>query len=163
MAVEELIKETYERWKGLRDKAVTYYIEKQDFRMARKLSECKLFTGSETFSELVDLMFTPQGTEAILTYKFITHELFKQYKAYEPEKLGVYIDSGIITLTNVNRVFLVGNTTAKTIFNGNAASKIVLMHGAHIDIEVHDYAIAHIEKDETSGCSVKEFGNGLVL
>lgn len=163
MAVEELIRETYERWKELRDKAVTYCIEKQDFRMARKLSECNLFTGSETFSELVDLMFTPQGTEAILTYEFLTHELFKQFKAYEPENLGVFIDSNIITLSDPKRTFLVGNTTAKIEMRGDAVAKIVLMHGAHAEVEVHDYAIAHIEKDAASGFSVKEFENGLVL
>lgn len=131
--------------------------------MAEKLSACQMFSGSESLEEMISLMFSPRGAEFLTTYGFPSLDVFRQYKPFNPERFGVYIDSGEITLTEPRRAFLVGNTTAVLNYRETASNRVVLMHGAKATVIGDGFSVVHIEADESSQVSIIKQGDSVVL
>ena len=100
--------------------------------------------------EMISLMFSSQGAEFLTTYGFPDIETFRKFKKYNPERFGVYIDCGKISLPGVQRAFLVGNTQADMKCDQTALYRIIAMHGASVEIEASGYAVVKIEKDVNS-------------
>ncbi len=161
--MKELIKHTREAWKAAKSAAQRLCLDNNDTDMAAKLSACQMFKGDETFEEMVSLMFSPRGAEFLTTYGFPSIELFRQYKPFNPERLGVYIDCGDITLTEPRRVFLVGNTTATLNYKETASNRVVVMHGASATVLADGFSVVHIEADKSSQVSFIKNGNAVIL
>lgn len=91
--MEDLIRSTYKKWLT----AKTYAANRCRHSMpevARKLDECRMFTGEETLPELCGLLFTPQGKEFMLANKFPNLVTFRKFIPYHPEQYKIYIDCG---------------------------------------------------------------------
>lgn len=131
--------------------------------MAERLDHCTMFTGAETLPELVALMFSPQGREFMLANQFPNLETLRQYKALNPESLGVYIDCGKITLTDPGKVFLIGDTTAEIFCRQTANNTVILMHGAKANIYASGYSVTHVEKDRDSSFTATKSNRAVIL
>ena len=148
--MKKLISAIHIEWQKAKEKAQALCIEHNDYSMARKLEECQMFKGTETLEDLIHLMFTPKGIEFLITYSFPSLEIFRKFKGYHPEKFGMFIDCGNIEISDNQRVFLVGNTTAKINYRETAGNRLYLMHGAKASVIASGYSVTRIEKDESS-------------
>lgn len=161
--MKDLIKKTQEAWRAAKSAAQRHCIEQGDSIMAEKLAACQMFSGNESLEEMVSLMFSPKGAEFLTTYGFPSIDVFRRYKPFNPERLGVYIDCGEITLTEPRRAFLVGNTTAVLNYRETASNRIVLMHGAKATVIGDRFSVIHIEADKSSQVSIIKQGNSVIL
>ena len=84
-------------------------------------------------------------------------------KPYNPERLGVYIDCGEITLTDTQNVFLVGDTTAVVKCRKTAAYTVCLMCGAKATVIASRYSVVKIENDKKSQAAIMTQDNAKVL
>lgn len=118
--------------------------------VAKKISVCNMFSGEETLEELVELVFTPQGREFMSRFDFPTLSIFRQFKKYDLQQYGIYIDAGDITLEEVRRVLLVGKTTATLKYSQTEANTVCALHGATALIEASGYSVVNVEIDRHS-------------
>lgn len=156
--MKRLIKHIQDEWTAAKKAAQTLCENKGDYSMAFKLEECEMFKGNETLEELIDLMFTPKGIEFMTRYNFPDLATFRKFKKYHPEQFGVYIDFGKISLAEVRRAFLVGNTIATANYRETVGNRLYLMHGATATIVASGYSIVKVEKDDSSkvDCSTND-------
>lgn len=133
------------------------------YNKAQQYGQCGLLRGDESLSELVNLIFTPQGVEFMITHNFPDLDILRKFKEYHPEQYGLYIDGGDIDLTETRRIFLIGNTVATLNYRETAANKIYLMHGAKARINAAGYAVVRVEADPTSEVSTVIAEHGKIL
>lgn len=148
--MKELIKETQEKWKAAKAAAKSMCLDNARYEMAHKLEVCDMFKGDETLEEVVRLMFSPRGVEFLTTYGFPDLATFRKFKKYHPERLGVYIDCGKISLSEARKVFLIGDTTAELKYRETAGNRLFLMHGAQASVQASGFSVVKIEKDSIS-------------
>lgn len=116
----------------------------QLYNKAKKFGVCSMLTGQETTSELMKLIFTPQGIEFCTQFSFPDIETFRTYKGAQAERNGIYIDTDT-ELHNVEYVLLVGETNATLTYDDPAKSHhVILMHGAKATIKASDYAVVFV-------------------
>lgn len=144
------IQEAQQKWKVAKDAAQDRCEKSHDYEMAHKLCACQMFTGNESLEEMIKLMFSPQGIEFLTNNHFPDIATFRAFKKYCPERYGVYIDCGEISLSNVRNVFLVGNTSAELSYTDITGNRVVLMWGASAHVKASGFSIVKIEKDDTS-------------
>ncbi|ROS83881.1 hypothetical protein EEK90_06855 [Muribaculaceae bacterium Isolate-036 (Harlan)] len=125
--------------------------------------DCDIFTGEESFEGMVELIFSPQGIEFLTTFNFPDLATFRKFKKYHPERYGVYIDFGEITLTDTQNVFLVGDTTAVVKCRKTAAYTVCLMCGAKATVIASGYSVVKIENDKKSQVAIMTQDNAKVL
>ena len=157
------IKDAQKKWKVAKDAAQAKYEKSYQYEMARKLEACKMFTGEESMEEMINLMFSPQGTEFLTENNFPDIATFRRFKKYHPEQFGVYIDAGEISLSEAKNVFLVGNTTARLKYAQTQGNRLILMCGATARIEASGYCVLKIEKDDKSNVEVNVSGHAKVM
>lgn len=133
------------------------------YKQAHQLGACDKFSGNETLEQLVQLMFTPQGIEFCLANNFPDLATFRRFKRYHPERLGVYIDCGQITLQEPQAAFLIGNTTATVKCQQTARKRLYLMHGAHANVNASGFTVVRVEKDPSSQVTVQAKDNAKIL
>ena len=157
------IKEAQKKWRKAKALAGKTCFEQGKTKMAQRLSECAMFTGNETLEEMVCLMFSAQGSEFLTTFGFPDLDTFRKFLKYQPERFGVFIDKGEISLSQEKNIFVVGNTTARIKCGETALYRIILMHGAAADIEASGYAVLKIEADSISKYNLKKTDFAKVL
>lgn len=135
----------------------------QIYKQANKLGACDKFSGNETLEQLVQLMFSPQGVEFCMTNNFPDIATLRKFKRYHPERLGVYIDCGEITLQEPQAAFLIGNTTATVKCQQTARKRLYLMHGANAHVLAGGFTVVRVEKDTTSQVTVQANDNAKIL
>lgn len=114
------------------------------YDQAKQYGVCSMLTGKETTTELMKLIFTPQGMEFCTKFKFPDIDAFRTYKGAEAEKNGIYIDTDA-TLHNIEYVLLAGNTYAKLTYDDPVKSyHVILMHGAKATIKASRYAVVFV-------------------
>lgn len=133
------------------------------YKQAHKMGACDKFTGNETLEELVQLMFTPQGVEFCLTNNFPDLATLRKFKDTHPERLGVYIDCGEITLQEPQTAFLIGNTTATVKCRETARKRLYLMHGANAHVLAGGFTVVRVEKDDASQVTMQVKDNAKIL
>lgn len=148
--MKELIENIQQQWVIKKNLAMRECERACNFNTARKLSVCSMFKGSENLEELINLMFSPQGAEFLTTYGFPDIATFRKFKKYHPERLGVYIDCGKISISEPRRAFLVGNTTAEIKCEETQRNRIILMCGASASVMASGYSLVKIDKDQSS-------------
>lgn len=157
------IKEAQEKWKAAKNAAQNRCEKSHNYEMARKLGSCQMFTGEESMEEMINLMFSPQGAEFLTENHFPDIATFRKFKKYHPERFGVYIDAGKITLSEARKAFLVGNTIAEMKYSQIAGNRLILMCGASAHIEASGYSIVKIEKDDVSKVEIVKSDYAKVL
>ena len=125
-------------------KSILSHIHQQ----AQNLGACSLFKGDESLQEVCQLLFSPQGREFVLAHRFPSIDVLRQFKVYGPERYGVFIDAGEITLYD-QEAFLIGDTQA-TLRYTSGGHHAILMHGAKATITAEGYSVVRIEKDSKS-------------
>lgn len=161
--MRKLIKHIQEEWRLTKEAAAKQCESHGDYRMARLLRECDMFRGDETLEELIDLMFTPRGIEFLTRFHFPSLTTFRKFLRYKPERLGVYIDAGKIALTDTQRAFLVGNTTAYIKYGKTALNRLYMMHGATANITAKGFSVIKVERDNTASVEINIEDNAKVL
>ena len=151
--MKELIKKIQKEWQKAKDEAQMICASIGNKELAQKLADCTMFKGTENLEQLIRLMFTPQGIEFLTRYNFPDLATFRKFKKYHPERYGVYIDCGEISLSEARRVFLVGNSSATLNYRETAGNRVYLMHGARASIVASGYAVVKIENDAKSSVS----------
>lgn len=151
--MKELIKKIQKEWQKAKDEAQMICASIGKKELAQKLADCTMFKGTENLEQLIRLMFTPQGIEFLTRYNFPDLATFRKFKKYHPERYGVYIDCGEISLSEARRVFLVGNSSAMLNYRETAGNRVYLMHGARASIIASGYAVVKIENDAKSSVS----------
>lgn len=151
--MKELVRHIQEEWKAAKQAAQEHCMRTGNQDMARKLEDCDMFKGNETLDELVELIFSPRGIEFLTKFGFPDLETFRKFKQYHPERFGVYIDSGKITLTEARRAFLIGDTVANVKYRESAGNRLHLMHGASASVLACGYSVVRVEKDMKSEVS----------
>lgn len=151
--MKELIKKIQKEWQKAKDEAQMMCASIGNTELAQKLADCTMFKGTEDLEQLIKLMFTPQGIEFLTRYNFPDLATFRKFKKYHPERYGVYIDCGEISLSEARRVFLVGNSSATLNYRETAGNRVYLMHGARASIIASGYAVVKIEHDAKSSIS----------
>ena len=148
--MKKLVAQIQNEWKAAKQAAQERCMRTGNQDMARKLEDCDMFKGTEDLEELVELIFSPRGIEFLTKFGFPDLETFRKFKQYRPERFGVYIDSGKITLTEARRAFLIGDTVATVKYRENAGNRLHLMHGASASVLAGGYSVVRIEKDDKS-------------
>lgn len=151
--MKELVRHIQEEWKAAKQAAQEHCMRTGNQDMARKLEDCDMFKGNETLDELVELIFSPRGIEFLTKFGFPDLETFRKFKQYHPERFGVYIDSGKITLKEARRAFLIGDTVATVKYRESAGNRLHLMHGASASVLACGYSVVRVEKDMKSEVS----------
>ena len=151
--MKKLVAQIQNEWKAAKQAAQEHCMRTGNQDMARKLEDCDMFKGNETLDELVELIFSPRGIEFLTKFGFPDLETFRKFKQYHPERFGVYIDSGKITLTEARRAFLIGDTVATVKYRENAGNRLHLMHGASASVLACGYSVVRVEKDMKSEVS----------
>ncbi|MCM1166761.1 MAG: hypothetical protein NC401_12215 [Ruminococcus sp.] len=116
-----------------------------NYDVADKIDACDIFSGDETLPELIDKIFTPQGREFMTSFGFPDIETFRRFIPYHPEQYGVFIDASEIAITDVSRVCLIGNTSARLNYAKTQGNTVILMHGANADIIAAGYSVVKVE------------------
>lgn len=136
----------------------------QVYKQGVALGACSGFTEAANIEQIVEMLFSPQGVEFCLNYRFPALDVFRQFKQLDNvERLGVFIDCGDITLTDPQRAFLIGNTRANVNYTATQGNVLYLMHGAKASVTAGGYSVTHIEKDKTSSYTVNKVDNAEVL
>lgn len=140
-------------WRKAKARAAQLCIRAGREDVAQKLRVCTMFHGDETLEELVELLFSPQGIEFMTSFGFPTLSTFRQFKKYDMQTLGVYIDAGNITLAEQQRALLVGNTIATLKYSKTRANNVCVLHGATAMIEAAGYSVVKVDADKHSHVS----------
>lgn len=118
-------------------------------RSADEYGACGMLRGDESLQQLVKLLFSPAGRKFCFGHSFPRMEIFRRFLRYQPSRLGVFIDSGAITIYDTD-VFLVGNTRAKIHCEALKSHHIYLMHGAQAYVIASGYAVVCVKSDKVS-------------
>lgn len=161
--MKELIRRIQREWRAAKDAAQAQCADSGQYEMAAKLEACDMFKGDETLEELIGLMFSPRGIEFLTTYNFPSLATFRRFKKYHPERFGVYIDCGKISLSEARKVFLIGDTTAELKYRETAGNRLFLMCGAKASVAASGYAVVKVEKDKDSEVSYIVQDNAKIL
>lgn len=109
---------------------------------AKKNGACKRINGVDTMSELVDLMFSPQGREYCENTKYLkAHRLLEI--ADEAEEHNVYIGKKNIISTAHNTAFI--GSRGRVLCQGtDAIYNIIIADNAHAEIVATNFAVVMI-------------------
>lgn len=130
---------------------------------AHLLGACDKITGRENISEIVSLLFSPQGMEFCVANKFPSLDVFSAFKKHGVDKKGVYINEGKITLSEPKDVCIVGRTNATINLSETNSHRICILHGAEVTINADGYSVTKVECDSDSTFVVNKKGRARVL
>jgi hypothetical protein len=123
------------------------------YGQATQIGVCPLFTGKErTLEEITALFLSPQGTEYCIRHHFPNIATMRLFKEFGMERYGIYIDAGVVTLTNPDRAVLIGRTSATVNCDTCEMHEVVFMHGAKGTVNATGWSVVRIEAE--SGCAV---------
>lgn len=145
METNEIIRHIHDQWLVAKEERRRRCEECNKTDAARKLAMCDAFKGSEDISALARLFTSPQGVEFCLAANFPTLATLRLFKPYAPERYGIYIDAGNISLTNPAVAVLIGKTNATIEFNTCARHKVITMHGASATVQASGWAVVRTE------------------
>lgn len=137
-------------WRKAKARAQQMCIKAGREDVAKQIRVCTMFSGTETLEELCDLLFKPQAQEFMSRFEFPSLSVFRQFKKYDTQQYGVYIDAGDIVLEDVSRVLLVGRTRATLKYFKAQQNDIICLRGATALVEASGYSVVHVELDKQS-------------
>lgn len=123
------------------------------YEQARLSGACDKFTGAErTIDDIVRLFLSPQGIEFCMKHHFPNMAAVRQFKGQGLERYGIYIDAGMISLREPERVVLIGRTTATIRVSELKRHEIIVMHGAKAAVTATKWAVVRLQVEQ--GCQV---------
>lgn len=153
MEMDSVIRQLYAQWRIAKDKARQECESRSLPNVAEKYRKCTMFKGTEDVQGVLRLFSTTQGIEFCMGYHFpnlATMRLFKPYIV--PERHGIYLDAGAVTINDPSRVILIGRTTATVNCSKLDRHEVILMHGAKAVINASEWAVVFVKAEQ--GCTV---------
>lgn len=141
MEVKELIRQIHRQWLIAKEDRAQKCQAAGLTDVARKLTECSLFKGTEDIAGMAKLLTSTQGLEFCLAANFPTLQSFRLFKPYKLEQYGIYIDAGTITLKNPKIAILLGKTVATVECDTCERHSVVTMHGASATVLASGWAV----------------------
>lgn len=137
---------------------------RQIYAQARLLGACQRFRGTEkTLDDIVRLFCSPQGMEFCIKNHFPNIATFRLFKPFNPEKYGIYIDAGIITLKNPKKAVLIGRTSATINCDTLERHEIFLLHNAKAVINASGWTVVAVQGSTGSQHIRNTSGNAVIL
>ena len=150
---QELVDIIWAQWKATKACAEEECRQRNLDNLADKYMKCDMFKGNETIEQIASLYKSARGMEFCLTYHFPSIETLRMFKQDNPEQYGVYIDAGVVDISNpTDKVLLIGNTTGRVTCTETRRYQIAVLHGATAVINASGWAVVAPEVE--SGCSV---------
>lgn len=148
-----LIKSIYAQWLSVKGEAQRQCEQRSLQNLAEAYRNCKMFKGSESAEELIALYKSNRGVEFCMRYHFPNINTVRMFKKDHPERFGIYIDAGNITLDEPKgRVLLIGRTTAVVNCSEIRNYSVICLHGGKAVVNASKWAVVRVEAE--SGCSV---------
>lgn len=164
MEISEIIKSVHAQWIQAKSHLEERCRAGGRVSMASKLASCNMFRGVESLDQLAALFMSPQGIEFCIASRFPTLAVFRQFKPYNVDRFGIYIDAGDITLKNPHRAVLIGRTAAKIVYTENKPlHKLTLLRGASAAVTASGWAVVGVTQEY--GCKLikNTTENGIIL
>lgn len=161
---KEILETLHKQWLALKKSAEQSCERKNLRKLVEAFRNCQMFKGDETLEEIIALFKKPQAVEFCLHYHFPNITTLRAFKADRPERFGVYIDAGTITLDNPSeKVLIIGRTTAVVNCSELKCFEVVCMHGAKVIINASGWSVVRVEAEKGCGIirNIKE--NAIVL
>lgn len=134
------------------------------YSQARLLGACPVFTGRErTLAEIADVFLSPKGVEFCFTNRFPNLATLRLFKPFAPERLGVYLDAGNITLRNPKRVLLAGHTAATINCDTLARHEILVFQGASAVVNACGWSVVAVKAVNPSRVVKNISGHAIAL
>lgn len=131
---------------------------------AKEMGACNRFKGTEcTLEDIITLFLSQQGMEFCMNNQFPSLDTLRQFKKYDVEKYGIYIDAGDITLNNPKHVVLVGSTSATVTFDALERHEVYVLQGAKCTVEAYEWAVVRVQSDKTSQVNKNAYNNAVIL
>ncbi len=163
MDAQHLTKQVYEQWLVAKEQHRLRCQAAGKTDIADKLAACTLFKGDESVYELAKLLTSPQGLEFCLATNFPNIATLRLFKPFHPEKYGIYIDAGEITLTNPTSVLIAGRTFATIHCDTTAMHSITAMHGAAATVLASAWAVVSTNVGAASNITKRVSDNAIIL
>lgn len=150
---KEVLKTMYAQWLNVKGEAQRLCEQRSLTNIAEAYRVCSIFKGNETVEELASLYKTPQAVEFCMRYHFPNLATLRAFKPENPERFGIYIDAGTITLDNPkDKVLLIGRTTAVVNCSDLRNFNVVCLHSARVVVNASGWAVVRVEAEQ--GCNV---------
>lgn len=148
-----ILKTIYAQWLNVKGEAQRICEQRSLKNLADAYRACQMFKGNETIEELAALYKTTQSVEFCMRYHFPNLATLRTFKSEHPERFGIYIDAGTITLNNPkDKVLLIGRTTAVVNCSELQNFNIVCLHSARVVVNASGWAVVRVEAE--TGCNV---------
>jgi hypothetical protein len=155
--MSRLIRQVYAEWKSVKKRAEQDCENRALFNMAEKYRKCCMLKGTEDIEQIAKLFLSPQGVEFCQKNSFPDLHTLRQFKQYNVERFGVFIDAGDIDLRNVRRAVLVGNTNATIAYDSKGRYELIMMHDAKANITASGWALVFVTNK--CGCKISAVAN----
>lgn len=143
--MKQIIRQIYAQWRVAKDLATQECEQRSLHHVAERFRQCTMFKGTEDLEGLVKLFTSTQGMEFCLRYNFPNLATFRQFKPFNVERLGVYIDAGAIVLKNPKRAVLIGRTSATISCNALERTEIYVFQGASVTVNASGWAVVSVQ------------------
>lgn len=131
--------------------------------VAEKLAACNIFKGTEDIAGIARLFTSPQGVEFCLAANFPNLATLRLFKRFNPERYGIYIDAGDITLKNPKTAVLIGRTTATVKCDTCENHTVTTMHGATATVLASGWAVVRTEAGASTSIIRRTTDNAIIL
>lgn len=148
-----IIKSIYTQWLSVKGEAQRQCEQRSLNNLAEAYRECKMFKGTESVEELAALYKSNRGVEFCMRYHFPNIATVRTFKKDHPERFGIYIDAGNITIEEPKeRVLLIGRTTASVNCSETRNYNVICLHGGKAIINASKWSVVRVEAE--NGCTV---------
>lgn len=148
-----IITALFAQWLRVKGEAQRQCEQRSLPNLAEAYRACKMFNGEESVEQLATLYKSPQAVEFCMRYHFPNLATLRTFKSERPERFGIYIDAGTITLNNPNdKVLLIGRTTAVVNCSELKNYNVVCLHSARVVVNASGWAVVRVEAE--AGCNV---------
>lgn len=161
--MEQTIANIHRQWLIAKEQLRQRCEHTNNTEMAHKLAICEMFKGTENLAELAELFTSPQGLEFCLSASFPNLNTFRLFKRHNPQRFGVYIDAGEITLHNPRRAILIGRTTATIKCDTCERHEVVTMHGASATVLASGWTVVSATAGRGTNITRRASDNAIIL
>ena len=163
MDYNELLRNTYAQWRAAKELRRIHCERCNREDVAQQLAMCELFKGTETVEELAKVCTSPHGIEFCLATGFPNIVTFRLFKSFNPERFGIYIDAGTITLHNPETAVLIGRTSATIRCDSCSRHDIIAMHGGTATVLASKWAVVRVQAGAGSNIVRRTTDNAVIL
>lgn len=148
-----ILKTIYAQWLNVKGEAQRACEQRSLPNLAEAYRKCAMFSGKESIEELASLYKSPQAVEFCMRYHFPNLATLRTFKGDHPERFGIYIDAGTISLNNPKeKVLLIGRTTAVVNCSEMRRYNVVCLHSSRAVVNASGWAVVRVEAE--NGCNV---------